>query len=361
MMTMPSPKTLGILFFAALTCVVGLTTHAPEVEAQHPGNNPVVQTRPVRPVLVTCTSGKLPKAKDRDWNHRRSKLVTATGKPVHTARDVLTTSEHGVIINGKFAYGKASKDLEDESIEVLIDDCGKGYKSLGKATTDGDGRVAFHLARKDLPKMGFYNIVLRVEGDGTTVPLTLSIYPPGTQVVVFDIDGTLTTADVEALEDAVADFFEPIYKQEVVPEKRPSAVEITKARHLQGYAVVYLTGRPYNLTRITRQWLKSQGFAPGSLRLTYESAQVLPVEAGVGEFKHNELAGLKAKGFQIGAAYGNAETDIYAYQKAGIPNDRIFIVGKHGGKKDTEKLGEGYTKHIKEAEREPNVRRSISF
>jgi phosphatidate phosphatase PAH1 len=51
-------------------------------------------------------------------------------------------------------------------------------------------------------------------------------------------------------------------------------------------------------------------------------------------------------------AYGNADTDIEAYQNVGIPDDRIFLVGKLAGQMGVEPIptSEAYGAHLPIAE-----------
>lgn len=52
-------------------------------------------------------------------------------------------------------------------------------------------------------------------------------------------------------------------------------------------------------------------------------------------------------GWNIVAAYGNAITDIEAYQSVGIPNDRIFIVGPNGGQLGSTAIAnDDFTAHV---------------
>ena len=307
---------------------------------------------PMLAQLQRCQSAPLPTdLPEEEWQHTRNKAITLASAD-HSSQDALTTTTHGTRIEGKFAYGKVSKDLEDERVEILIDDCSGQYRSLGIKVTDSDGRIAFEIPTADLPAPGVYSIYLRVLGDNSSARSSLGVYPPQTRLVVFDIDGTLTTKDAEIFQDAIADFFEPIYSGDVVPESREGAVEITALRAQQNYPLVYLTGRPYALTRITREWLNTQGFAPGNLHVTDESEQVLPTEKGVGVFKRDYLKSLIARGFILEAAYGNAETDIFAYSAAKVSPRRTFIAGPHGGKEKTQPLGEGYDTHLPEAKKE---------
>ena len=46
------------------------------------------------------------------------------------------------------------------------------------------------------------------------------------------------------------------------------------------------------------------------------------------------------------AAYGNATTDIYAYEQAQLPKERTFIIGTHRGERNTQALDGSYTGHL---------------
>jgi len=54
------------------------------------------------------------------------------------------------------------------------------------------------------------------------------------------------------------------------------------------------------------------------------------------------LKSLQATGLTFIRAFGNALTDIRAYEGAGIPKAQTFIMGKHGGKGGTVRGGNGY-------------------
>ena len=63
--------------------------------------------------------------------------------------------------------------------------------------------------------------------------------------------------------------------------------------------------------------------------LLYEYIRLLQVEY---------LEELVQKGLEIYAAYGNTATDIQAYENVGIPKERTFIVGPHGGELGSVKI-----------------------
>src|SRR5690606_28968547 len=109
------------------------------------------------------------------------------------------------------------------------------------------------------------------------------------------------------------------------------------------------------LSGVSRQWLADEGIAPGTLMLAQSNSEALPVESGVGDYKAAYLRGLVDMGFAIEAAYGNASTDIYAYQQAGIPKARTFIVGENAGAGGTVDLGDDYAAHLPVAAAEPDA------
>ena len=49
------------------------------------------------------------------------------------------------------------------------------------------------------------------------------------------------------------------------------------------------------------------------------------------QMKRAQLAGWRAAGLIVDAAYGNASTDLTAYLGAGLPADALWIIGPHGG------------------------------
>jgi hypothetical protein len=60
--------------------------------------------------------------------------------------------------------------------------------------------------------------------------------PRGTPVVVFDVDGTLTTGNTQ--------LFRQLLFPKYLAKARPCAVEMTWAWSARGYGCIYITGRP---------------------------------------------------------------------------------------------------------------------
>ncbi|MFC1852731.1 haloacid dehalogenase [candidate division CSSED10-310 bacterium] len=277
------------------------------------------------------------------WDHTPSEFIAASGEPNHNGHDVVATpgDSQSFWIEGKFAYGLIDKDMEDERVEVYLNDeeCNE-WRLLTSGRTNNDGRLTVPCGPPYLPP-GPYAIKMVLRGDNSEANYFLRVWPPGTRVVVFDIDGTLTTSDFEL----VHDLFNEIYRGDYVPEMQAGAGQVVNTFYDKNYHIIYLTGRPYWLHQKTRQWLSNQGLAGGTVRLTDSNSASYPSRTRVGDYKAAFLQTLLAHGILIDYAYGNATTDIYAYQKVGIPDDCICIIGQHAGEQGTFSI-ESYLEHL---------------
>jgi len=292
--------------------------------------------------LTQCTGRAFPAHPPGDWRHPIASPIVAAFEPYHAADDALVSVTTGgtaaVMVGAKFQYSTIFKDLEDETIRVYLDDC-SGWQLLGTATTDGDGRISY-----TFPALGagIYDVRYEVVGDATTTPAQLWILPRGTHLTVYDIDGTLTTSDFEIIKDL---FFE-ILTGDYVPEAYPKAAEMTWAHRDMKRVGVYITGRPYWLRSMTREWLAGLSFAPGPVFLTRTTGEALPTEGGVGDFKKGLITGFGNAGFLLDNAQGNATTDIYAYLGSGIPPASAYIIGDHGGESGTVAVVDTWAEHV---------------
>lgn len=334
-------STFVFVLSAALTgCVIELPDNVTD-----PGPDPDPDPPGEPSMFRSCTDGVPPTGlPTQDWEHSiATPIVVATGDPWHSAQDVIVAAGDSVRIPGKFSYGAISKDLEDEWIEVWIDDCAGGYERLGEELTDSDGRIGLPMVASNVPEVGEYGLYFRVKGDNSIARSTLRVYPIGTRFIVFDIDATLTTSDSSLVGQSVSE----ILGGNLLPEARDGALDIVNLRHGQhGYELLYLTGRPYLLDSLTRDWLIQLGFPAGTVHLTDDVSNSWPSEGQVGDYKADFLFSVIDAGFTIDMAYGNATSDIYAYERVDIPKDVTFILGEHGGESDTVALGEGYLEHI---------------
>lgn len=274
--------------------------------------------------LVHCAGRAFTAPEPTGFDSWTGDVSSAAGDPRHFAQDVIAVPGATARVDAKLAYGAIWKDLEQERAELYIDDCA-GWQHVGNATSDDDGHAVFDVAADLAP--GLHELRILVPGDATEAAAALWILPRGTHVVVSDIDGTLTTSDGE--------LFEQILDGSHVPEAYDAAQDLTAAHDALGHVVVYLTGRPYWLLGITRDWLAGEGFVPGPVHVTDTNADILPTEGSVGEYKRAWLDGLEEAGYVIDVAYGNATTDIYAYLNAGLSPDDVWIIGDNAGAEGT--------------------------
>lgn len=278
--------------------------------------------------LTRCEAGFIPPAKS-GFRHFGSRVI-ALGPAGHSLQDLVVAPGSSVQVEGKFAYGTISKDLEDEQVQLFLHDC-SAWRSLGTALTDRDGRARIRVTAATSP--GIYALRMVVRGDATQATGFLFVPPAGAQLTVFDIDGTLTTSDMELVKDVITDLFEPILRGTYTPVPHPFARELVEERVRLGSLPVFLTGRPYWLSKISREWLAGQRMPLGPLHTTDRNSDALPM--GVAAYKAAFLGSLRAQGFVVRGAYGNASTDITAYEAAGLPKSETYIIGHNGGKSGT--------------------------
>ena len=312
-----------VLFFAACTSTKETSTPKAEAATLPP------QAAPKPPSSSCGVHAFTPKAKG-EFKHNRSGLI-AVASPAHVGLDALFAQGNAVTLRAKFAYGDISKDLEDEPIETFIELC-DGWRSLGETLSDGDGRISVAVAEA-LPS-GVYPLRFQVKGDASVAAATLRIFLKGTHFVAFDIDGTLTTTDEEIMKDFEAELLGPLSKG-YTPEGYVGGPELTQLHEKRGAQLLYMTGRPYWLTGLTREWLQRFTYAPATLKLTDSTKEALPTQSGVGDYKLNFLKSVIAQGFIVDLAYGNAATDVYAYLGAGLAPKNVYIIGPHGGEQGT--------------------------
>jgi phosphatidate phosphatase PAH1 len=127
----------------------------------------------------------------------------------------------------------------------------------------------------------------------------------GNDVVVFDIDGTLTNDTVSVTPHA-------------------GAVDAVKAYQAKGYSVVYLTARWKPLQEAaTRAWLALNGFPNLPL---YMSSSLLLTDSATIKYKTNALKTIESGSPEVVFAYGDSTTDFKAYGNAGVPQAHVFAL-----------------------------------
>lgn len=239
---------------------------------------------------------------------------------------------HGVKARTGENQGTFSTTLGGEWVSLWsYDTAQKEWQLVGRTQTDDDGVY-------DLPDTHYVAptgqpIYAVLEADGSCAEHYDFLLPSGSKVVVADIDGTLTLDDNELLMQLSDGAY--------TPKMMTAANTLLQTWAQKGYTVVYLTARPHAFRAESRQWLKQFDFPVGPVITTNvaghaDTYKTLWLKRMVDNF-----------GWQIVAAYGNADTDITAYENAGIPKDHTFIVGPLAGDGGTVAIeNDDYTGHI---------------
>ena len=128
------------------------------------------------------------------------------------------------------------------------------------------------------------------------------------EMVVFDIDGTLTPRPVE------------IWKA------RDGAADAVMTNATKGYQIVYLSARPPGLQSGIPEWLKKNGFPNGYIFVP----ETIRESNDPTEFKVKILKQIIAHGWHIIAAYGDSSTDFAAYSEVGIPKANVYAIKRKG-------------------------------
>lgn len=237
-------------------------------------------------------------------------------------RKAVTTATNGFI-------GTA---LPGEFVSLwTYDPATSAWRQLARAQTDAAGFYDFP-ATGYVPATG-QPVYAMLEANGSCAEHFTYLAPTGTKVVVVDIDGTLTLSDAE--------FQTQVGDDTYVPKPMGAAAALTQAWTAKHYQVVYLTARPHVFLTETREWLESLGFPVGPVitENDFEEAHA---------YKALWLSRMATDfGWDVFAAYGNADTDIAAYADTMIPLDHTFIVGPEGGMMGTTAIPNlDYTAHI---------------
>jgi hypothetical protein len=217
--------------------------------------------------------------------------------------------------------GLFATPLPGENVSLWSYDAGT-WTMQGHGTTDAMGAYNLDSTGYVAPNQQVLYSVL--EADGSCAEHYDLMLPPGSKVVVTDIDGTLTTDDNQNLMQ--------IPDATYVPLMMGSANAMLQAWDAKGYPIIYLTARPHVERVESRIWLRDEMFPVGALitAVDVEEAsayKTLWLKRMVDDF-----------GWDIVAAYGNAQTDIDAYNNVAIPKADTFIVGPLAGNNGTQPI-----------------------
>lgn len=271
---------------------------------------------------------------EQSFDHFSSRLI-ALDRPYHMGHDRVAKAGEAVTVTGKFDYGAVfHKDLEDEKVQAYLTGTGKnGWENLGVFTTNDDGKIFVPV---DGQEEGQYVLRMVVLGDLSYADAYISAIEPGKKAVVFDIDETLTTSDLEQVLD---------YVGLTTAAARPGASMMVQEYMDRGYQPVYITARTYWQARDTREWLSDAAGIPEFIMRTTLSNEISLGETA--QYKTDVLKEFQDAGMEFVRAYGNADTDAEAFAAAGIPLSDTYMIGENAGINGTQAIhDEGYIQHI---------------
>ncbi|WP_020409133.1 lipin/Ned1/Smp2 family protein [Hahella ganghwensis] len=275
----------------------------------------------------------LQKPHQKSFRHWGNRWLSSWHRPFHMVHDQIVKTGTATTMVGKFDYSSVfHKDLEDEDIHVYIYGTGMAdWEYLGEYRTNSDGKIYVDVNKPE----GDYRVRMIVEGDHSEATGYLTVVQPGRKAVLFDIDGTLTLNDFEAVGD---------YLGIDSAEMHGYASDVVWNYEEKGYQIIYLTGRQYWMAKTTRQWFNTQGLFQWHLRT--DSNAENPVDPQTQEYKTNYIRYLlNDVELDIVRAYGNADTDIAAYADAGIPKSETYIIGPEAGNGGTQAIDGDYAYH----------------
>jgi hypothetical protein len=228
--------------------------------------------------------------------------------------------------------GLTAQPLGGENVSLwFYDQDAMKWQMVARTKTDDTGYY-------DVADSGFVApngepVYSMLEADGSCAIHRDFLMAAGSKFVVFDIDGTLTTDDNQILMQ-VAD-------GSYVPMMMTAGNTLVQTWAAKGYPVVYLTARTHVFDAESREWLDMLQFPDGPL-ITANGGSSADV------YKTKWLQRMASDfGWVPYAAYGNAITDITAYENAGIAKDHTFIIGPEGGMMGTVAIPNmDYTQHI---------------
>jgi len=232
--------------------------------------------------------------------------------------------------------GLGGDPIPGEWVSAWRLDAAGDWTQVGRARTDDDGGYAFALSGDDRFGVGSHWVYGVLEATGSCVEHGYFLWPAGTPVVVTDIDGTLTLDDTElALQIGDGSY---------VPRAYTAAADLMNAWRDKGYQVVYMTARPHVFRAETRAWFARFGYPAGPII----TANALVLGEDAVAYKSAWMSWIQDDlGWDVAAAYGNADSDIAAYEATGVPKDRTFIIGPEAGASGTTAIaGDDYTPHI---------------
>jgi phosphatidate phosphatase PAH1 len=181
---------------------------------------------------------------------------------------------------------------------------------------DTGGRIYFRIPEDKRLGVGRHRIHFIVRGDLSSTDQIIQVIEENAQVVVSDVDGTLTESEAAQ--------FGALFSGNP-PATHPGAPEALWALANRGYLIFYITARPAWLASDTHDWLALRGFPPGLVHTTLGLTGTFGGAAV--DFKSSEIINNVIDRFGGPPAFGigNKESDAEVYRSANVEADHRLL------------------------------------
>jgi len=285
----------------------------------------------------------LPPIVPTHFGHNFISKAIASHTPHHNGPDQIFATTDAQFVDATFAYGDLQVPLPNEKVSLFawsFSSTTPQWVKIGAVKTNSGGKIHFSLPAASYFPAGVTQVKAVVEGDASEANSFIHVVAQSNRTVVFDMDGTLTTDDMQVAQQFLSQFVNGKYVAKMIP----GAVDVANFYAQHGYTILYLSARPSFVGDISKKWLMDLGFPFGIMHTT---DKVIPLQSA-DAFKTAYLQSIAPKGYQLERGYGNAVTDITAYYNLGIAPSRTFIFGTNGGTSGTTSIQGDYFAHLKD-------------
>ncbi|MEM7168245.1 MAG: phosphatase domain-containing protein [Planctomycetota bacterium] len=243
----------------------------------------------------------------------QQQVAVAAEKLKVTVYDAITTPGTATTLAAKYEKDLPGPANPDKKGLAVVIGLSTTPVVTNEATTNKDGIATVAVTPPKEP--GSYLLFSHAKAGsnaytdrGGTAPALLFVIPADREILICDIDGTITDGEA-ALKGVNLD---------------PQPGAATAMRKLaEKYAVIYLTARDDMLLNKSRDWLDQHSFPRAPVICRDWTLSSLPA---TGAFKKRAIAQLKNKFSQIKWAIGNSGGDKEAYAEHKLPH--IIIDGE---------------------------------
>ncbi|XP_035511556.1 phosphatidate phosphatase LPIN2-like [Morone saxatilis] len=288
---------------------------------------------------------KMPKKSGRWWFWRKSSVKQSSSETKLERQESLT-SESPALHQAPETQQKAAEWSSDDETKEL-NAVATALTPTEHVQTEGPAPAPCHSYKKSLRLSSDQIASLKLREGPNDVTFSITTQYQGTcrcegtiylwnwddKVIISDIDGTITKSDV----------FGQILPQLGKDWTHQGIAKLYHSVHENGYKFLYCSARAIGMADMTRgylHWVNDRGtlLPQGPLMLSpsslFSAFHREVIEKKPEKFKIECLTDIKNLFFPnkhpFYAAFGNRESDVFAYKQVGVPVCRIFTVNPKG-------------------------------